>query len=135
MACKLGIPSLLWLVLVTGGFCTIGFTYFFGAESLTAQAVMTTIVSFVLCLNVLLVFFYGRPYTGDMHINPDNLTHVRDILRKAPALQKNPPPEILDEMRKEADKGKANNHPQSAAAPAAGAPPPHVVAEPLLQQE
>jgi Protein of unknown function (DUF4239) len=88
VTCKHGMPSLLWLVLITGGFCTIGFTYFFGAEKLKAQMVMTAVVTLMLGLNILLVFFYGRPYTGDLQIEPSNLIHARDLLRRAPVLQK-----------------------------------------------
>lgn len=87
VTCKHGLPSLLWLVLISGGICTIGFTYFFGAESLKAQLIMTLIVTFMLSLNILLVYFYGRPYRGDLHIEPLSFMHVRNILERAPVLK------------------------------------------------
>jgi hypothetical protein len=81
--CTQGIPLLLWMILICGGVSTIGFTYFFGAEKLSSQILMTSIVTFMLCLNVLLVGFYSRPYRGDLHIEPNSLIHVRESLRQA----------------------------------------------------
>jgi hypothetical protein len=101
VTCKQGIPSLLWLVLITGGICTIGFTFFFGAENLKAQMIMTAIVTFMLCLNILLVFFYGRPYSGDLRIEPNNLTHVRNILRTSPVLMKPESQDAIDAKAKQ----------------------------------
>jgi hypothetical protein len=86
VTCKHGLPFLLWVVLIVGGICTIGFTYFFGAEKPKFQMTMTSIVSFMLCLNVLLVYFYSSPYKGEMRIEPTALEHVRDLLRSAPVL-------------------------------------------------
>jgi len=86
VSCKHGLPALLWLILIVGGICTIAFTYFFGAQKAKLQMIMTSIVAFMLCLNVLLVFFYSCPYKGDMRIEPTALEHVRDLLRSAPVL-------------------------------------------------
>jgi hypothetical protein len=86
VSCKHGLPFLLWVILIMGGVCTITFTYFFGADRFRLQAVMTGIVAFMLCLNILLVFFYGRPYRGDLHITPNSLEHVRTVLEQAPVL-------------------------------------------------
>ena len=74
-------------MLIAGGICTIGFTFYFAAESLLAQMSMTVIVTFMLCLNVLLVYFYGRPYSGDLKINPTSLEHVQYVLSQAPLLK------------------------------------------------
>jgi len=81
--CTQGIPWLLWMILICGGMSTIGFTYFFGAEKLSSQILMTSIVTFMLCLNVLLVGFYSRPYRGDLHIEPNSLIHIRESLRQS----------------------------------------------------
>ena len=35
------VPAIIWVVLFGGAFLTIGFTFFFGAENLRAQLVMT----------------------------------------------------------------------------------------------
>jgi hypothetical protein len=88
VTCRHGLPSLLWLILIVGGICTIIFTYFFSAARGRTQAVMTSIVALMLCLNVLLVYFYSTPYKGDLRIEPSALIHIRDLLRNAPVLQK-----------------------------------------------
>jgi hypothetical protein len=35
------VPAIIWVVLFGGAFLTVGFTFFFGAESLRAQSLMT----------------------------------------------------------------------------------------------
>jgi len=90
VTCSHGLPALLWFILIMGGICTISFTYFFGAEKMKLQAIMTSIVSFMLCLNILVVFFYSSPYKGDMRIEPTALQRVRDLLRSTPMLRRAP---------------------------------------------
>jgi hypothetical protein len=65
----------------------MSFTYFFLADSYKVQVAMTLIVALMLSLNVMLVFFYGRPYVGDSRIKPKALIHLRELLKTAPILQ------------------------------------------------
>ena len=39
------VPGIIWLVLFAGAFLTLGFTFFFGAENLLAQTMMTGALS------------------------------------------------------------------------------------------
>lgn len=65
-----GLPEELWAVLIMGGFATIVFTYFFGAENLKIQIIMVAIVSLVICLNLFLLATYDDPFSGDVTVNP-----------------------------------------------------------------
>jgi hypothetical protein len=91
VTCNNGLPVLLWLILVVGGFFTIAFTFFLGAEKWKLQLFLTSIVSFMLSLNVLVVYFYSSPYKGDMRVEPTALKHVRDVLRSSPLLLNSEP--------------------------------------------
>ena len=60
----------LWAVLIVGGLSTTVFTYFFGIDSIKAQALMTVLVSLTLSLNILLVALYSSPFMGDFSVKP-----------------------------------------------------------------
>ena len=66
-----GVPPAMWFILIVGGSFTVIFTYFFAVHSLRVQLLMTTLVSLTLSLNVLLVFLYGSPFTGELAVKPD----------------------------------------------------------------
>ena len=66
-----GVAPAMWIILITGGIFTVVFTYFFAVQNLKVQLLMTTLVSLTLSLNVLLVFLYGYPFTGELAVKPD----------------------------------------------------------------
>lgn len=66
-----GVAPAMWVILIIGGSFTVVFTYFFAVHSLKVQLLMTTLVSLTLALNVLLVFLYGAPFTGELAVKPD----------------------------------------------------------------
>jgi Na+/melibiose symporter-like transporter len=66
-----GVAPAMWFILIVGGAFTVVFTYFFAVQNLKVQLLMTTLVSLTLALNVLLVFLYGSPFTGELAVKPD----------------------------------------------------------------
>lgn len=74
-----GMNPLLWTVLIIGAIFTVMFTYFFGVRNLRAQILMTVLVSLTLSLNVLLVFIFGNPFSGEFAIQPDSFKLDRMI--------------------------------------------------------
>lgn len=65
-----GLPFGLWWVLMSGGFATIIFTYFFGVKNTRLQVVMTAIVTLVICLNIFLLASFDDPFCGDVMVHP-----------------------------------------------------------------
>jgi cytochrome c biogenesis protein CcdA len=65
---KVGMPAVLWIVLVAGGVLTILFTYLFEVEEQKSHIVMTSLVVLALSLNFLLVALFSNPYKGHMRI-------------------------------------------------------------------
>jgi hypothetical protein len=65
-----GLPPALWCVLLLGGMATIVFTYFFGAQNTRLQVVMTSMVTFVISLNVFLLYTFDDPFEGDVMVSP-----------------------------------------------------------------
>lgn len=77
-----GVAPLMWAVLILGGVFTVVFTYFFGAASVTAQILMTVIVSITLSLNVFLVFVFGYPYATELGVRPEALRLNQMIFKR-----------------------------------------------------
>ncbi len=70
------VPNLLWLVLLGGAVITIGFTYFFGAESLRAQVLMTALLAILIFSELLVIVGIDRPFSGSVKIGPNALGAV-----------------------------------------------------------
>lgn len=74
-----GVNPIMWTVLIVGAIFTVMFTYFFGVRNLRAQILMTVLVAMTLALNVLLVFIFGNPFSGEFAIQPDSFKLDRMI--------------------------------------------------------
>jgi hypothetical protein len=70
------IPSMLWGILVSGAVMTVAFTFFFGTENLSAQVVMTGILSGIVFMGILVLVSFDHPFTGPVHANSEPLQTV-----------------------------------------------------------
>jgi len=66
-----GVAASVWFVLFVGAIFTVVFTYFFGLDDVKSQIFMTAGVSLLIGLNLLLVAFYGYPFSGDVKVWPE----------------------------------------------------------------
>ena len=66
---KTGMHEVMWGVVIGGGLLTVLFTFLFEVENISAQLLMTGLVSLSLSLNVLLIALFSNPYTGYMRIS------------------------------------------------------------------
>jgi uncharacterized protein DUF4239 len=71
LASREGIPSVMWVVLVSGGVLTVAFTYFFGIKSSRTQALMTAALAGTIALNLYLIEAIDYPFTGDVQVHPE----------------------------------------------------------------
>jgi len=76
LASRDGLPDVLWMVLYFGAFTTIAFTYFFGPENYTAQALMVAMLSATIGMVLFLIAAIDRPFTGDLKVQPEAFHHV-----------------------------------------------------------
>jgi hypothetical protein len=70
------VPGVLWLVLLGGAVITIGYTFFFGAESLRAQALMTALLAIMILSELLVIVGIDRPFSGAVKVGPNALAAV-----------------------------------------------------------
>ena len=66
-----GIPGILWLVLVTGAFITVGFTYLFGLDDTTTHTLMVALLALVIGLVLFTIGSLEYPFRGDVRLDPD----------------------------------------------------------------
>ena len=70
-AAQNGVPFEEWMVLLVGAVVTISFTYLFALKDIRLQAAMTAMVAVLIALNLLLVLWFGYPFSGDRKVHPD----------------------------------------------------------------
>lgn len=71
-----GLLPFLWGVLIAGGAATISFSYLFGARTLYTHAVMTVLLTGVVCLALYTIVNLDFPFTGLVAIGPDAFTRL-----------------------------------------------------------
>jgi hypothetical protein len=84
------VNSTVWSTMLFGGLIIISFTYFFGLRSFKAQALMTSLVTVVLGLNLSLIESFSTPFSGDVNVSPqpfqmniDNFTREKTEAEQA----------------------------------------------------
>jgi Protein of unknown function (DUF4239) len=70
------VPGVLWTALTLGGVLTVTFTFFFGTENLTAQVLMTGVLSVIVFLGLFVIVSIDHPFTGPVHVGNAPLLHV-----------------------------------------------------------
>jgi hypothetical protein len=73
---ELGLPALLWVVLITGGIIVVGFTYLFGLQSTTIHLLMVASLALVIALVLFTVAALNFPFEGDITIKPEAMENV-----------------------------------------------------------
>lgn len=71
-----GLIPFLWGVLIAGGVATVCFSYLFGARQLHAHAVMTILLTGVVCLALYTIVNLDFPFTGLVAIGPDAFSRL-----------------------------------------------------------
>ena len=70
------VPGIIWIVLFLGAFLTTGFTFFFGAENLRAQSMMTGALAVLIFSGLLIIVAVDRPFAGTVRVGPEGLADV-----------------------------------------------------------
>lgn len=74
------VPDILWVALFFGAVLTVGFTFFFGTDSLAAQVTMTGILSVIVFVGLFVIVSIDHPFTGPVHIGSEPLHEVMTTL-------------------------------------------------------
>ena len=66
-----GIPSVIWVVMVSGAVITVGFTYLFAMRSFKLHAVATGALTVVVILLLFTIGVLDHAYDGDVRVGPE----------------------------------------------------------------
>ena len=80
------VPGVIWLVLIVGGVLTVGFTFFFGAENLRAQTLMTGALSVLIFSGLLVIVCIDHPFTGPFRVGPEPMLLALEDFGRGPGL-------------------------------------------------
>ena len=72
-----GLLPVLWIVLLVGGSVTVGFTFLFGAHNFKAQALMTVLLTGVICMSIFIIINLDFPFTGDTTVSPEAFQNIK----------------------------------------------------------
>ena len=78
------VPKAVWPILLGGAAITIGFTFFFGTESLLAQVLMTALLALLILSELLIIVGIDRPFSGAVKIEPTALAAVLADIEAGP---------------------------------------------------
>ena len=78
------VPGIIWLVLFTGAFLTITFTFFFGTLNVRNQAVMTGALSLLILSVLVIIVAIDRPFAGSVQISVEPLLEVLHNFQRLP---------------------------------------------------
>lgn len=70
------VPAVVWFVVFTAATLTVAFAFFFGAENLRAQILMTAFLSLLTFTSVFAIAEINYPFTGPSHVDSDALSEV-----------------------------------------------------------
>lgn len=70
------VPGIVWAVLCTGAFITVGFTFFFGTRNIRAQSLMTGGLALLVTSALLIVVAIDHPFSGSVKVGPEALADV-----------------------------------------------------------
>jgi len=78
------VPKAVWPILLGGAVITIGFTFFFGTESLRAQVLMTALLALLIFSELLIIVGIDRPFSGAVKVEPRALAFVLADIESRP---------------------------------------------------
>jgi Protein of unknown function (DUF4239) len=67
---RAAVPVLMWVVLLATGVITIGFSFFFGTQNSSAQALMIAALSATIALVLFLIWALNHPFAGLVRVEP-----------------------------------------------------------------
>jgi Protein of unknown function (DUF4239) len=76
LAAEEGLPAIMWVVMVGGGFIVVGFTYLFGMENNLTHILMVAALALIISSVLFTVASLNYPFSGDVHIGPDAFEQI-----------------------------------------------------------
>jgi hypothetical protein len=79
---RAGLLPALWVVVLVGGFITVGLTYLVATDSFRLDVLLTSGYATMIGLMVFLILSLDHPFWGDVSIGPDAFVDVMDTMQR-----------------------------------------------------
>jgi hypothetical protein len=79
-----GIPGILWGVLVIGGIIVVAFTYLFGLENTGSHRLMIASLAAIVALAIFTIYALDHPFAGITHVQPESFELVLETFEQEP---------------------------------------------------
>jgi hypothetical protein len=73
------VPPLMWIMLITGGLITVGFSYFLGVENHRSHVLMTAALAAMIGITLYLIYALDHPFAGAVRVEPDAFRLVLEL--------------------------------------------------------
>jgi Protein of unknown function (DUF4239) len=80
---RAAVPPLMWVVLLATGITTIGFSFFFGTQNSSAQALMIAALSATIGLVLFLIWALNHPFAGLVRVEPAAFHQLSNIIDRS----------------------------------------------------
>ena len=81
-AVNIGLPAVMWAVIVAGAFISLSAAFFFKVEDARLHGILVTLLACFIGLLIFMTFALDRPFRGDLGLPPDPYQLVYDQLMK-----------------------------------------------------
>jgi hypothetical protein len=81
---QITVPLAQWVILGFGALITVAFTYLFTSQFPRVHALLTTLVSSALALNMWLLAAYSNPFSGELEIRPSMFLLLKESVLTVP---------------------------------------------------
>jgi len=79
------LPTILWIVMIFGGFLTVLFASLFGAENFKLHAIQVVALTMLISLILIAIGDIDRPFRGSVHVQPLGLERALETFGPLPA--------------------------------------------------
>jgi hypothetical protein len=81
-AVNIGLPAVMWTVIIAGAFMSLIASFFFKVEDARLHGILVTLLAAFIGLLIFMTFALDRPFRGDLGLPPDPYQLVYDQLMK-----------------------------------------------------
>jgi hypothetical protein len=81
-AVGIGLPSVMWIVILLGAVISLSASFFFKVEDVRLHGILVTLLAMFIGLVIFMTFALDRPFRGDLGVRPEPYQLIYDHLMK-----------------------------------------------------
>ena len=81
-AVGIGLPGLMWIVILVGAVISLSASFFFKVEDVRLHGILVTLLAMFMGTVIFMTFALDRPFRGDLGVQPEPYQLIYDHLMK-----------------------------------------------------